>query len=343
MKTLLFLLLCMPGSSNFPAFGDPAANASVDIGNNFWEIGSTPLDPITGWACGSITDPVTRKGSTHTLNILDSNATDSLYLYNEALPWYGVDNQKGLDTMRLYCRLHPFGFMSPGELLSAFVWMNEFLAAQPDTPLTLPDNGYNSPHKYIIQYNWWIDQYPLNLDFTTPVPIRVLSQIMGTANDFDRNLACNLAYNFSQLPQLAWDTAWAAQCWAMIADTRNDQMLRGEDTTPFTPVSIPPPYYPVPGASVAHGAIAAPSCSLTLSPNPASNELTVNYTLGHSGPTLILIYDETGNSVKPVVNGESSAGPNQVMVSLNDLASGHYFVRMSSGSDVVTQELIVQH
>ncbi len=78
-------------------------------------------------------------------------------------------------------------------------------------------------------------------------------------------------------------------------------------------------------------------------PNPASESLNVSFTLPHAGQTLILIYDETGNSVKSIVNGQRGAGANQAKVSLVDMPSGHYFVRLASGGDVITKELIVQH
>jgi hypothetical protein len=36
MKTLIFFLLCLPGSSYFPAYGVAPTNTSIDISNNYW-------------------------------------------------------------------------------------------------------------------------------------------------------------------------------------------------------------------------------------------------------------------------------------------------------------------
>jgi hypothetical protein len=71
--------------------------------------------------------------------------------------------------------------------------------------------------------------------------------------------------------------------------------------------------------------------------------LKLDFTLGHGGVASIAIYDETGSAVKQVLNGMRPGGMNELSADLSNIPSGHYFVRLASGTDVITKELIVQH
>jgi hypothetical protein len=209
------------------------------------------------------------------------------------------------------------------------------LSEQPDTAIPGEAHAYFSPHKNMIQYNWLVDQQPLNMD--PVIQRKILDELMGYAAGFDRNLACNLALNFMHL----YDSSWAALCWNFDSSVRDFMHRSQEDTTPFYPVTLPLSHYPVPSNGVA--VLPNSITSLSLTPNPASSSVVVDYTLAGPAQTLLLIYDEIGNTVKGIVNGPRGAGQNETTVPLDDLRNGHYFVRLASGGDVVTKELIVQH
>ena len=295
---------------------------------------------INNYSSGSF---VNRKnGNLLPLSVVLSDTSDSLYLYNEGMNWYGnsIDLQHGIDTLRLYCRSYPLAPLFPpaGQtacLNSAFNTMDLDISLQNDTAIPGEGHDYNSPHKNIIQYNWLVDQQPLNMD--PAVQKDILHEIITYAAGFDHNLACNLAINFMNLYP---DSLWRATCLGFDSSIRDFMHRSQEDTTPFYTVTLPLSHYPVPGAGVREQMAA--SASLSLNPNPASASLNVDFTLSHGGQTLILIYDETGNTVKAVVNGPRVSGPNEVTVPIGDLPAGHYFVRLASGGNVVTKELIVQ-
>ena len=322
----------------------PNANDGTDplTPGVYWTNNDNGTAAINNYSCGSF---VNRKnGNLLPLSVVLSDTSDSLYLYNEGMSWYGnsIDLQHGIDTLRLYCRRHPFAdsyLLYGGGIYAgngAFKEIDYDISLQNDTAIPGEAHAYDSPHKDMIQYNWLVDQQPLNMD--PAVQKDILHYLLGCAAGFDRNLACNLAINFMNLYP---DSLWKATCWSFDSSVRVFMHRSKEDTTPFYPITLPLSHVPIPGAGVSEQV--ASSASLALSPNPASSSLNVDFSLAHGGQALILIYDETGNTVKAVVNGPRSAGPNEATVSLSDLPSGHYFVRLASGGDVVTEELIVQH
>ncbi len=261
---------------------------------------------------------------------------DSVRLYYAALAYDGVDPVKGCDTMRLYCRLHPFAETSPGQLLTALHWTNDFVAEQPNVPLH-PDDGYDSPVKWMIQYNWLIDQFALNPDTTVEGGILLL--MGGAASAFDRNLSCNLFYNFERYKP---DSGWKANCVEGITEIRRFQHGRGEDTTAFTPVTIPPKKVVIPGGSaVATHPVTAPSLTLSISPDPAQREISLHieggYGLSHGE-----IYSVAGIEMLPLFNRELAPGrSDDLRFDISTLPSGTYYLRVQSPTGTVTKKLII--
>ena len=61
-----------------------------------------------------------------------------------------------------------------------------------------------------------------------------------------------------------------------------------------------------------------------ISPNPTTNQTTLQFTLPQEMTIKIAIYDMTGRMVKAVSKGKMSSGDNTISVDLNNLASGVY-------------------
>ena len=188
-----------------------------------------------------------------------------------------------------------------------------------------------------MQYNWYIDALTWNSD--SIYQREIVINLAGMLENWDPNASANLFYNYTLLYPDSEDNAYA---WQFIDEIRHGQRINNEDTTPFTVLAWPLQKLAVPAAAIPSVQPCA-SSSLALGPNPASSELDVKYTLAHGGQTLLVIYNVTGNIERAIVNGPRASGPNEASVSIADLPSGHYFVRLASCGDVITKELVVQH
>lgn len=78
-------------------------------------------------------------------------------------------------------------------------------------------------------------------------------------------------------------------------------------------------------------------------PNPASNNLTVNYNLKASGTLKIELLDISGRLIDSVFEGIRPAGEHSQNMQVTDLSAGIYFVRLSVDGDQTTRKLVVQH
>lgn len=78
-------------------------------------------------------------------------------------------------------------------------------------------------------------------------------------------------------------------------------------------------------------------------PNPATNNLTLNYNLKTSGKLKVDLLDISGRLVESVFVGNKPAGEHTQKIQVNDLSPGIYFVRISINGRQVTRKLVVQH
>ena len=78
-------------------------------------------------------------------------------------------------------------------------------------------------------------------------------------------------------------------------------------------------------------------------PNPASNNLTVNYYLKAAGKMKVDLLDISGRLVESVFEGNKPAGEHSQNMQVGNLSPGIYFVRLSVNGGQVTRKLVVQH
>lgn len=76
-------------------------------------------------------------------------------------------------------------------------------------------------------------------------------------------------------------------------------------------------------------------------PNPFNPNTTIEYTLPVSSLITIAVYNVRGEEVSQLVSGFQSPGHYSVVWSANNLSSGTYFCRMSSGHFVKTEKIML--
>jgi len=73
---------------------------------------------------------------------------------------------------------------------------------------------------------------------------------------------------------------------------------------------------------------------ISVYPNPAANDLTIEYILGNAQMIKLELFNSNGILVKELVNERKSAGLNQLLLDISNLTAGAYFIKMHSESDV---------
>lgn len=77
-------------------------------------------------------------------------------------------------------------------------------------------------------------------------------------------------------------------------------------------------------------------------PNPASNHVTVDYTLGEQGNTTIEMIDMQGRVVATLLSGNSKPGNFTDKINLLLIPNGSYFLRMQTPNELFTKQITVQ-
>jgi len=96
------------------------------------------------------------------------------------------------------------------------------------------------------------------------------------------------------------------------------------------------------GAQSAQGGSLTATCILFQnSPNPCREFTTVNYQLPMSGYTTLTIYDATGRVVETLVDAKLAAGSHQATWETNEVPSGVYFYKLTSGSVSATRKVLI--
>lgn len=78
-------------------------------------------------------------------------------------------------------------------------------------------------------------------------------------------------------------------------------------------------------------------------PNPVAHGIVtiIRYSLGHSTPLRLALYDMLGREVKLLREGLAAPGAYQIELESNELASGIYFYRLQTGAGVWTRRLLI--
>ena len=83
--------------------------------------------------------------------------------------------------------------------------------------------------------------------------------------------------------------------------------------------------------------------SVSVFPNPTTENLTVHYNLNYGGNTSIDILDVTGRIVMPVFSGFKSSGNQVADANVISLSPGIYLIRLQVGDGQIVKRFAVQH
>ena len=161
-----------------------------------------------------------------------------------------------------------------------------------------------------------------------------LANMLIAVNDF--NGAANMFWNFTQLFDLPqWQDS---EYWGFIRMVRRRQAVIPQDTIPFHLFTLP--LLPLAGVASSHdGSI--DGIKLTLSPNPAKDNVMLSFTLPQRNNLNIKIYDILGREVLNVASGAQDEGLHSVPVDLRNLSPGSYYIRMEYAGGVRTEKMVV--
>ena len=76
-------------------------------------------------------------------------------------------------------------------------------------------------------------------------------------------------------------------------------------------------------------------------PNPFNTATTINFTVPHTAPVTLTIYNLLGQLVARLVNSEMSAGIHTVTWNASEVASGIYFYQLTSGQTKITKKALL--
>ncbi|MEO6167867.1 MAG: T9SS type A sorting domain-containing protein [Chitinophagales bacterium] len=77
-------------------------------------------------------------------------------------------------------------------------------------------------------------------------------------------------------------------------------------------------------------------------PNPLTEKMTVKFKLEHSANSLFELIDMNGIKVKTLLQTRALAGKNEFTFSLEPLATGTYFLRISANGNVIATEKVIK-
>ena len=80
---------------------------------------------------------------------------------------------------------------------------------------------------------------------------------------------------------------------------------------------------------------------LYVSPNPASDEAKLSFTMKDNDDVKMELYDLSGRKIQNVFEGTLMKGEHQRTVDVSDLAAGMYMLKVQSGSQKISKRLVV--
>jgi hypothetical protein len=90
------------------------------------------------------------------------------------------------------------------------------------------------------------------------------------------------------------------------------------------------------------GVVLPPSSfSLSAYPNPFNATVRLDYSIATAGPVTLTIYDVTGREVSTLTSGIKSAGHHSISWTADNLPSGIYLARLSTGNISHVQKLVL--
>jgi hypothetical protein len=83
--------------------------------------------------------------------------------------------------------------------------------------------------------------------------------------------------------------------------------------------------------------------ALKVYPNPAREQVSIDFTLETASQVIIGVYHLTGQHTKSVTNTNLHTGDHHIRFDTNDLPDGIYLLRIQTDAGVISQRLIIKH
>jgi hypothetical protein len=96
---------------------------------------------------------------------------------------------------------------------------------------------------------------------------------------------------------------------------------------------------PLAGRAVQRHAV--PPLTADVAPNPFNQTTTIRYALAEAGAVKLIVYDVLGRTVQVVDVPQAAAGSHQWRFDGGNLASGVYFVKLQTGTNILTTKLLL--
>ena len=124
--------------------------------------------------------------------------------------------------------------------------------------------------------------------------------------------------------------------WSYVKD---NIVAAGNDAAWVDNISFPPFVNVISAVSITSGNEAG----FYVSPNPAKNNATVNFTLAYPELVSIKLFDVKGKSVVSVVNKNFAAGNHSEKIYTGDLPSGLYLCQLTTASKTMNVKVIIEN
>ncbi len=134
----------------------------------------------------------------------------------------------------------------------------------------------------------------------------------------------------------------------------SDLLQPGIKTVIYDPVASTPGWYTIPGNKpsmvrlnvngfVGIKEAASNDFKIVLYPNPASDELTVNYTTEKSQTVTVNLFNNLGELVFNSEIGNQNAGNHKIKLNTNSLSSGIYNLTLKSVANISVNKVVITH
>lgn len=162
---------------------------------------------------------------------------------------------------------------------------------------------------------------------------QILKEVTETYSQSDQNAWKTLYYDFSSLDNQP-NAVSTDQEWTLLFDNWNNGAG-----------AVAKVFYLDDFMAYQNDPTSTEESNATISalyPNPASDKITIDYSLETSSEVSAVVSDVLGNTVKEVELSQQAAGNHSVTVDVSGLASGLYVCNLVSNGSVITKSFIVE-
>ncbi len=239
------------------------------------------------------------------------------------------------DSLRVFCEKnymytypHQCGVSVPGAFRDAAGYAT-----------AVYNNGRGPSDLLYSVYNWLVTMQPKNNDckYYQDNLMVSLANLLGVLDD--PNEKCNMFWN---LLQLCPDGGRHDSLIYYYIKREREAQREHEppiDTTPFYLYSYPLKQLQ---SAVTERYVPEMISAVHISPNPASDESKLRFTLSEPCHIDISLNDILGREMKKLYYGRIGDGNAEIPIRTNDIPSGTYTIRLQYGDYVLTQVLVVR-